>query len=368
MNEKQLFSRNLKAARKKLNLSQAQLAQMLSYSDKAVSKWESGTVLPPSDILPLLAKTLKTDINNLFDFRSESVYFLGIDGGGTKTEFLLTNEKNETIRKLTLSSSNPTSVGIEESANVFYRGIVEICGNIPLGEVSVFIGAAGCGIEQNKNEIHKRLSRLGLSALNIDSDVKNIIAAGLGGQDGVVCIMGTGSIIYTSCENVFHRIGGYGHFIGDTFSGSELGRAALEAVFSALDKSGPKTLLCEKITKELGSDISKILSDMYGAGKTYMASLAHYVFEAAEEGDAVAADILNRNIKRFGRQLSAALSFLPKGKPHKVVLAGGITTYFDKFINKLKNEITADNLEAITVLNKEPVMGAVMLAKEYKNA
>ena len=350
MNEEQLFSRNLKAARKKLNLSQEQLAQMLSYSDKAVSKWESGVALPPSNTLPLLAKILKTDINSLFDFRRDAVYFLGIDGGGTKTKFLLTGEQGEIIRELTLGSSNPTSVGIEESTNIFYNGIIEICGDIPLGEVSVFIGAAGCGIEQNRNIIYKKLGELYLSALNIGSDAENIIAAGLNGKDGVVCILGTGSIVYSVTKNTCHRIGGYGHFIGDTFSGSELGRAALEAVFSALDKSGPKTVLCEKITKELGTDISKILSDMYGTGKTYMASLAHYVFEAADEGDNVAIEILNSNIKKLACKLSAALSFLPKGNPHKVVLAGGLTNYFDKFIDKLNAEITADNLECITVL------------------
>ncbi len=48
---KQNFSNNLILLRKAKNLTQAQLAEKLNYSDKSISKWENGNVLP--DIVTL---------------------------------------------------------------------------------------------------------------------------------------------------------------------------------------------------------------------------------------------------------------------------------------------------------------------------
>lgn len=362
MDKKQLFAKNLKNARKKAGLSQVKLADMLSYSGKAISKWESGLALPPSDVLPELAGILDTDLNSLFDFREDAAYFLGVDGGGTKTKFLLTDKEGSVLKELTLGACNPTSVGIEATVSVFNDGIKQICNGIPLGKVSVFIGSAGCGIETNQNAVLERLKSLNLSNLTIGSDAENIISAGLRGQDGVIAILGTGSIIYSSYHSNRHRIGGYGHFIGDIMSGSEIGRACLEAVFCDIDKSGDKTMLTKMVTATKGSDVSKILADMYTHGKTYMAELAHFVFEAADQGDAVANSILDRNIERLAAQLSAGLSFLPCHKVYPIILAGGITHFADRFIDKLKLKITAKNLGKIEILADEPVVGAVLLA------
>ncbi len=362
MDNKQLFAKNLKAARTRIGLSQVKLAEMLSYTGKAISKWESGTALPPTEVLPKLAKLLDTDLNSLFDFREAPSYFLGIDGGGTKTKFMLTDKDGNVLNELTLGACNPTSVGINTSVAVFCDGIKQLCQDIPHGKVSVFIGSAGCGIEANKSIILEQLKKLNLSKIEVGSDAENIVSAALGRDDGIIAILGTGSIIYSSFMGQRRRVGGYGHFIGDTFSGSELGRACLEAVFSDLDKSGAHTALTEMVTSVKGSDISKILADMYSVGKTYMAELAHFVFEAAKSGDAVANSILDRNIEKLAAQLSSALSQLPKEHSYDIVLAGGITNFAEHFVSKIEQRIATGNLNSIKILDREPVVGAVLLA------
>ncbi len=366
LNNKELFAKNLKSARKKSGLSQALLAEKLSYSSKAISKWESATALPPSEILPLLAKTLDTDLNSLFNFREDASYFLGIDGGGTKTKFLLVDKNNNIINELTLGPSNPTGIGVSASCDLFYNGIKTVCGDIPLGKVSVFIGAAGCGIAANQKVIYDHLKLLNLSQLSITSDADNIISAGLKGNDGVVAIIGTGSAIFSYHNNTKHQIGGYGHFIRDAFSGAELGRACIEAVFSDIDKSSIKTIMTQEFTAQNGNDIPQILDTMYKEGKSYMAKCAHFVFEAYEKGDLAATNILNENLKKFACQLSAALNLLPHDKKYPIVLSGGITNFSEKFLEKLKELITADNLEEIRILTESPVIGAVLLAKKQK--
>lgn len=340
---------------------------MLSYTGKAVSKWESGLALPPSEVLPELARILNTDLNSLFNYKEDATYFLGVDGGGTKTKFMLSDINGNIIKELVLGACNPTSVGMETTIKIFTEGIKEICADVPLRKVSAFIGSAGCGIKANQQEVSERLESLNFSKLTVGSDAQNIISAGLRGSDGVTAILGTGSIIYATYKDKQHRIGGYGHFIGDTFSGSELGRACLEAVFSDLDKSGPKTSMTKKVVELKGDDVLKILSDMYKKGKTYMAELAYLVFECAREGDKVAIDILNQNIEKLAKRLSAALSQLPSDNNYPIVLAGGITENSEMFIEELKKKITATNFDDIKILTEEPVLGAVLLARRNSN-
>ena len=51
--------------RKKKNLTQAQLAESLGITDRAVSKWENGRSLPDSSIMLALCKELDISVNDL---------------------------------------------------------------------------------------------------------------------------------------------------------------------------------------------------------------------------------------------------------------------------------------------------------------
>ena len=55
------------AARKKINLSQAELAQQVSISPQAVGKWERGESMPDISTLNRLAEILKVDLNYFSD-------------------------------------------------------------------------------------------------------------------------------------------------------------------------------------------------------------------------------------------------------------------------------------------------------------
>ena len=89
----EIFADNLKCRRHELGLTQQKLAELIGYSEKSISKWESGAAIAPSSVLPLLAKHLLTDIDSLLHSPESPIYYLGIDGGGTKTEFLLVSKK-----------------------------------------------------------------------------------------------------------------------------------------------------------------------------------------------------------------------------------------------------------------------------------
>ena len=52
---KLIVARNLANLRKKANLTQAELAEKLDYTDKSISKWEHGETMPDIDVLKQLA-------------------------------------------------------------------------------------------------------------------------------------------------------------------------------------------------------------------------------------------------------------------------------------------------------------------------
>ena len=54
--------------RKEAGLTQAELAEKLNYSDKAISKWERGESMPDVLTLMQLARTLGTDMNTMVGF------------------------------------------------------------------------------------------------------------------------------------------------------------------------------------------------------------------------------------------------------------------------------------------------------------
>ena len=61
-----IVAENIKQKRKALKMTQGELAELLGYSPKAISKWESGTGTPPTVILPELARVLQTNVESLY--------------------------------------------------------------------------------------------------------------------------------------------------------------------------------------------------------------------------------------------------------------------------------------------------------------
>ena len=62
---KSQIGNNIAAYRKQSNMTQAELAERLNYSDKAVSKWERGESLPDVMTLIQLAQVLGVSVDHL---------------------------------------------------------------------------------------------------------------------------------------------------------------------------------------------------------------------------------------------------------------------------------------------------------------
>lgn len=106
-------------------------------------------------------------------------YLLGIDGGGTKTEFLLCNSDGTEIRRLFLGGSNPVNKGVENTFAVLGEGIAQICDGFDFSQVSVFAGIAGAKSGENQRLINEFLSRFGFASFGCGSDIDLALEAAI---------------------------------------------------------------------------------------------------------------------------------------------------------------------------------------------
>ena len=70
---KENFSQNLCKLRKARNLTQLQLAEKLNYSDKAISKWEVGSVIPDVETLTHIAEFFGLTVNDLIYKKKQNI-------------------------------------------------------------------------------------------------------------------------------------------------------------------------------------------------------------------------------------------------------------------------------------------------------
>ena len=354
------FARNLRALRESKGLTQKEFAQILGFSEKTISKWECEESIPSIDVLFDIARYFQTSVEALF--RGDETYFLGIDGGGTKTDLVLSDVQGTYIRTLTVSGCNPVDIGFDAAAERLKQAIYEICRDIPLSCVYAFAGIAG-GISAGMQErFHAFFETFHFKAFANHSDNSNAIAAGLGKRDGISMTLGTGICAFIQKDRRFSRVGGWGYLIDDGGSGYNLGRDALNAYFCALDGTGPATLLSELIDAMLPGGSQKIIEFIYRDSKKAIASFAPAVFKAVEADDPVAKRILERNIRVIVHLIeTAAKSFSDETIP--VVLVGGLT----------QQPIVMESIQAMIhnperydfqTLNGKPVDGAVILARE----
>ncbi len=354
------FAKNLRHYRKEAGLTQEELGTRISYSDKAVSKWETGRVYPPTEALLKLAETLNLDLDALFAPRSVIAYYLGVDGGGTKTHFLLTDTLGNTVNRVVLGPCNMVNMDKASLRKVLTEGIEAVCGDRPRDQIAAFFGLAGITFAATE-KVESVFRGLGFGAVGWGADAENTVSAGLKGLEGLIAIMGTGSVVFSSMKGKLKRFGGYGHLLGDYASGYEIGKEGLYAVLNDTNGSGPHTVLRELFEKQTGSGINDQLMGFYEKGKPYIASFAPLVFEAARKGDPMARQILQENVRRFAPHLRAALAQFDQKEPIPLVFSGSITRSFELLKPYFEEEL-ADFSVQIGILQEDPVQGAVRLA------
>ncbi|MBP3627485.1 MAG: XRE family transcriptional regulator [Clostridia bacterium] len=356
------IANNLKTFRKKAGLSRRALAEKISYSEKSIEKWESGKSVPSISVLCELARILSVTLDMLvYSPISQIEYYLGIDGGGTKTEFVLEDSLGNTVSRCVLSSSNAVDIGLDRCEAVLLEGINTVCGDIDRRKISVFAGLSGGSSGNNQALVHQILSKFGFGKYDNGSDVVNALKLALNGDDGIAVIMGTGVIAYAQINGERKRIGGWGYLLDSAGSGYNIGRDALESAYRYIDGRGEPTIIKNMLEKRLNKELPAVIPEIYGNGKRYIANFTPIVFEAYEKKDKVAKEILEKNMLGIAEIIKTAQRFF-NDKNIPIVICGGLSNRAD-ILEKILTSKLSDTAN-VKFLKEPMVKGAIMCAKE----
>jgi glucosamine kinase len=167
-------------------------------------------------------------------------YYLGIDGGGSKTTCAVGDETS-VLASAVSGPSNFTRVGEARAREALHDAIRQCCtaARIDLRRVHrACVGVAGAGREEVAHTVRKIIAELIAGEIEVVGDMQIALRAALGKGPGVVVIAGTGSIAYgRDVEGRTARAGGWGFAISDEGSAHWIGRMAIAAVLRAADES-----------------------------------------------------------------------------------------------------------------------------------
>ena len=285
----------------------------------------------------------------------EEKYVIGIDGGGTKTEFVLCSESGRILSRLKLSRSNPNDIGLEKSCEVLAEGIDRLLKDSP-PVCGIFAGIAGCLTGDNAKKVKGFLAdRYPLIDVNVDTDGVNVLSCNSDFADSMALICGTGSVLLAREKGRLHRIGGWGYLFDEAGSAYDIGKDAIKAVLGQLDGLGEDTMLTDLLKKEMQDEIWETLTVIYQKGKAYIASLAPIVFRAHAMGDKVAEKILHKNAENLALLIATAMKRYNCGR--SVVACGGLIENFRDVLVPMVTEILDEEVEFIFP-KVPPVYGA----------
>jgi N-acetylglucosamine kinase-like BadF-type ATPase len=302
-------------------------------------------------------------------------YYLGIDGGGTRTSAWLADVDGKVLARAETGPSNPLKVGLRaaerEILNAFRTCLREA--GLPTSRASrqPLLRAVCAGISGvDRKDVSRPLLtwfRHYLPARRhlLTSDAAIALAAAVGNSPGIIVIAGTGSIAFArNNQGRLLRAGGWGIPFDDLGSGYELGRKGVAAALEAFDGRCPRTILMDRICQHLDlRDITEIVSRQLSPQQ--VAGLFPVVMEAARDGDLAARHLCDEAARDLAN-LAAALLRRP-GWPHRstpVITTGGVFRS-----SKLISSAFARHLRRfapwarVEMLERPPVEGALWLAR-----
>ena len=285
-------------------------------------------------------------------------YFIGVDGGGTKTEFVLTENNGTVLNRIVLKGCNPNDIGVFESCKIISDGIKTLLKDpsVTCSEVSVYAGVSGAGIGENAKTMTEKL-RKDFPEVIVKSDLTNAVETCLKGEKGIAVICGTGISCAVYNGETYKVVGGYGHLFENGGSGYSIGKDGIIAALKAEDGYGKDTVLKEYAYQIYGSPLRAALPRLLSGGKHEVSQMSPLVFRGAENGDKVCIEILENNFNSVIKFLNSVKELF-SSKNCKIGFIGGITK--TQFFRSALKRAYFENELVFTSLN--PVYGAVRLA------
>ena len=346
-----LIGNRIKELRRQKGLTQIEFAKILSVSFQAVSSWERGITPPDIENLINIASYFGVLVDTLLSPINENLY-LGIDGGGTKTELAVVSASGSVLKRIIKPGCNPNDIGFKKTAEIITSGINEILVEYPTVK-SIFCGIAGASTGNFSDKLYAILNKIYPKVeTKIQSDAVNLFA--ICDQADIALISGTGSVALVKSGVGFKRLGGWGYLFDRAGSAYDIGRDAIAEALKEEDTlkepSAINRMLCEKMNT---TSVWEHINSLYNGGKSYIASFASLVFDAYKEGDPIAHYIIDENAKALATLLNEGVDLY--GANPIAVANGGL---FEHYSDILTYHIKKYSNVNLIVSDLPPIYGA----------
>ncbi len=290
-------------------------------------------------------------------------YYLGIDGGGTRTTAVVSDEYSNIITKAVGKTINFYAVGMENSR----KNLAEIIGKIDIAAYeAAFIGCSALDNEADPETINALCGGIiNASKIAMNSDVYVALKSAKG---NCVAVCGTGSMaVGEKADGSIAVKGGWGHIIGDEGSAYSIAVAALKKCCVLCDKN-EHTPLLKAAESYFEVDIFRKAIDVIYSGETskdYIAGFASKVGSLAESGCAISKGIIASEARAYAQTVITLIKELESCDA--LSLYGGVFQHNPMFRAAFENEILKVFPDIKTeILDVPPEEGALIAARELK--
>ena len=292
---------------------------------------------------------------------------LGVEGGGTKTAWVLVeavtsgSDAGTEFRILDQGKLPPSNLRLTTPER-----LREVFTELPKQVDRAGIFVAGCSTEEDRRSLALVCRGIWPNAKIVTgSDRDSGLAAALDHGDGIVVNAGSGSSVTGRRSDRIERAGGWGHILGDTGGGYFLSIEALRLILREYDLHRGEMQFTAKILHALSlNNLDELVRWAQTADKMEIAMLAPVVFEAAAGGDACVNEIVEEGARVLCEYTEAVASRLHLLAP-KVALMGGLfyrdSIYTHTFRRRLKKNLPDAR---VNVAERPPEFGAAWLAAE----
>jgi N-acetylmuramic acid 6-phosphate etherase len=285
---------------------------------------------------------------------------LGVEGGGTKTAWVLAERDGEELRVLDQGKLPPSNFRLTTPERL--RAIFS---ELPkqIDRAGIFL--AGCGAEDRQSLTRLCAEIWPAAKIVTGSDRDSGLAAALGHADGIAVNAGSGSSVTGRRGDKIEKAGGWGHILGDAGGGYFLSVQALRLILREYDLHRGEVQFTEKVLRALSlNNLDELVRWAQTADKMELAMLVPVVFEAGAHGDTRVMEIIEEGALCLCEYTEAVASRLHLLAP-KVILLGGLfhrdSIYTHAFRRKLKKNLPDARVAAA---ERTPELGAAWLAAE----
>lgn len=307
-------------------------------------------------------------------------YILGVDGGGSKSYTVITDEAGNKLGRGISGCGNYQGPGIEVVLNNI-KVSVDMALNqagLSYGDIDFAqYGLAGADREKDFNVLRPALDSLPFKQWDVVCDTYEGLRIGSKDNVGVVLVCGTGTnAAGRNSEGESIQTGGLGYFYGDGIGvgGSALAVEAFRGAIRSWELREIPTILTQRVPEYLNfSNVEEMYNDYLDRDMRRVdINLTIVLHQAADEGDELAVRILkqagtelgiaaNSVIRRLGGIYNGTIPIVLVGS----VLQKGRNPYL---LQSLKETIERENHSIELIIPKmAPVYGSILMGMDHLN-